>query len=153
MRRNGVSDPSSTEVIADRNIRASRLKNHSALVVEKEAALQQAMLISLIGVGMDVKVAGSSEDAARILDHYSPDVLIVDFDYPEGHNARLIEIYRERLGRSDQPVIVTTMQRLAENWRRMCEPISVLYKPFDIRLLIKMLTSKLAEEVDRGDGE
>lgn len=146
-----MENSSSAEVIVDSGDQANWLKNHSVLVVERELALRNAMLISLVGLGLDARQAGSGEDAARILDHFTPDVLIVDFDYPEGRNARLIETYRQRLGECAQPVIVTTTQRLTESWRRMCEPISVLYKPFDIRLLIKILTSKLAGDVDRGE--
>jgi DNA-binding response OmpR family regulator len=128
--------------------RLRSVRNRTALIVERDRALRQVMLLSLIQLGLKVRDVGSYEDGERLLDQFMPDILIMDFDYPEGRNAQLIESYRERLADEVRPVIVTTTQRLKDSWRRQCEPISVLYKPFDVRLLVKKLVEELANRPD-----
>ncbi|MGD8554303.1 MAG: hypothetical protein PVJ32_02605 [Anaerolineales bacterium] len=115
------------------------IDRRSVLLIEHDLALRRAITVSLRALGHEVKDAESGDAGRLLLGHFAPDVLIVDFDYPEGRNASLIGSYRERIDPQDGFVIVTTTQRLTENWRQKHEPIKVLFKPFDMRLLIKML--------------
>jgi DNA-binding response OmpR family regulator len=118
---------------------------HSVLLVEHDLALRRAITASLRALGHEVKDAESGDAGKLLLGHFAPDVLIVDFDYPEGRNTHLIGSYRERINPQAGFVIVTTTQRLTEDWRQKHEPIKVLFKPFDMRLLIKMVKDHQTE--------
>jgi DNA-binding response OmpR family regulator len=124
---------------------ASGIDRRSVLLVEHDLALRRAITVSLRALGHEVNEAGSGAAGKLLLDHFAPDVLIVDFDYPEGRNASLIGSYRERINPESGFVIVTTTQRLTEDWRQKHEPIKVLFKPFDMRLLFKMLKDQEVE--------
>lgn len=117
----------------------------SILIVEKNLDLRRAMVLSLQALGLKVSEASSAAAAREILNQFAPDILIIDFDYPEGHNAAIIKTFRERRKPLPGSVIVTTTQRLTEDWRERSKPNNVLFKPFDMRHLYRILSQHLVE--------
>lgn len=115
----------------------------SVLVVEENPDLRRAIKLSLETLGMEVHEAATGSQAMSALAQNVPEFLIVEFDYPEGRNTDLIEHYRERDSSGRGSVIVTTTRRLEVGLRNQIEPIEVLFKPFDIRMLFKMLRRHL----------
>jgi DNA-binding response OmpR family regulator len=111
------------------------------------------MNASLTALGFKVRDAVSGEAGKQILETFKPDILIVEFDFPNGLNTSLIEDFRSLVNPQGGSVIVTTMQRLTERWRNRNDPINVLFKPFDMRLLFRMLKHNIEQEIQQGKGD
>jgi hypothetical protein len=63
---------------------------------------------------------------------------VLDLRYPIGKESDLIEIFRHR-GGEEKHVIVTTTDRPEDRWRKKYKPDTILYKPFDVRYLVKKI--------------
>jgi hypothetical protein len=73
------------------------------------------------------------------LEQKLPDVFVVDFDLRDGDPGRLIAAFRKFSKFNGGTVMVSTTNRLGDDWRRIYKPDSVIYKPFDIRYLIRLI--------------
>lgn len=116
----------------------------SVLLVEAHADLRRVMRACLEQLNIRVLEAGNVRSAKEILQAENPKALVVDYDFPELLNGEVIEAFRQ--GENGQPaIIVTTTQRISDDWREKYKPSAVVYKPFDIRLLLKTILSSIQE--------
>lgn len=111
------------------------------LIIEHDPALRKIMEISLEQAGVSVKSVSRYANAMQILQQEPPDVFVVDFDLRDGDPGRLITAYRQFSTNNNSAVMVSTSDRLEDEWRRKHKPDSVIYKPFDIRHLIRLISS------------
>jgi DNA-binding response OmpR family regulator len=125
-----------------------QLDNFTVLIVESEASLRRVISLSLKEIGMRVLEAPDMDDARGLIKTELPDLLILELDFPHGHNGKLIELFRRQKGENRGSVMVMTTQRFDEDWRRKHQPDVTLFKPFDIRLLCKFVSSLLGEDSD-----
>ncbi len=109
------------------------------LIIEHDPALRKIMEISLEQAGVRVEAVSRYANALQILQQEPPKVFIVDFDLRDGDPGRLITAYRQHPKGNDGTVMVSTAHRLEDEWRREHRPDSVIYKPFDIRYLIRKI--------------
>jgi two-component system phosphate regulon response regulator PhoB len=114
-------------------------KTFKVLLVESEANLRRVITASLEQLGLDVVEASDAKDAHRIIEDESPDLLIVELDFPHGHNGKLINAFRKSGVQEQQAVIVTTTDRPSKTWRQHYRPGATIYKPFDMRHLNRMV--------------
>jgi DNA-binding response OmpR family regulator len=92
---------------------------------------------------MHVIEASTVEQARTYLMERPPKVFILDLDYPEGKSSELIHIFREQSDGDQAVVLVITGERPKDNWRSQFKPDLILYKPLDVRYLIKKLKTCL----------
>ena len=109
------------------------------LIVEHDPELRKIMEISLKQVGVKVTSVSRYPNALKILEQKSPDIFVVDFDLRDGDPGRLIAAFRKNPKFNGGLVLVSTANRLEDDWRREHKPDSVIYKPFDIRYLIRLI--------------
>jgi len=110
------------------------------LIIEHDPELRKIMELSLEQTGAKVTGVGRFANALHILQEKPPDVFVVDFDLQDGDPGNLIDTFRECSSNHKSPVMVSTANRLEDEWRRKHKPDSVIYKPFDIRYLIRLVT-------------
>lgn len=112
----------------------------TVLLVEGDDGLRRILAASLEAIDVHVLQAVDVKRGWEMLIMSSPDVLVIERDFPFGNNGKLIDAYREH---THNPVVVTTTHRLDDIWRESYQPDATLYKPFDTRLLCKVITSLL----------
>ncbi len=120
------------------------LKSHPdqpyVLIIEHDPALRKIMELSLRQAGLEVRSISRYANALQILAQKIPDIFIVDFDLRDGDPGKLIAAYRRQSKLSGNSLVVSTAERLKDEWRRKHQPDAVLYKPFDIRHLIRLIS-------------
>jgi DNA-binding response OmpR family regulator len=111
------------------------------LIIEHDAALRKIMEISLEQVGVSVEAVSEYAYALEILQQDAPEVFILDIDLRDGVPEKLIAAYREHPNGRNGTVMISTANRLEDKWRREHRPDSVIYKPFDMRYLVRKIIS------------
>jgi DNA-binding response OmpR family regulator len=124
---------------------ARRNRQGSVLLVEPDAELMRAVSICLEENGWRILPAVDPDEACRILEQETPEILLMGMESLPDRQGRVIEKFRERQadGRRGS-VLVATNQRLEDTWRHKYHPDVVIFKPFDIRYLSRRI-SRLAE--------
>lgn len=118
------------------------MDNHdrtAILLVEKDNDLRRVISASLTQIGLRVLEASDDEEARQALDKDHVNILIVEHDWQYGKNSDVIEAFREQTSGEAGTVLVTTKDRLDDKWRQQHNPLTVLYKPFDIRYLCRLV--------------
>ena len=105
------------------------------LLLESEASLRKVIAASLQQSGLEIIQAASPDEAREQFSQNPAAVFVLELDHPAGENGQLIEDYREHNGHGS--VVLTTTERLQDEWRQRYQPEAVVYKPFDIRVLAK----------------
>ncbi|MGD2156924.1 MAG: response regulator [Anaerolineales bacterium] len=113
----------------------------TVLLLEQEDSLRRVIVLTLKQMGMKVLEASDAPSARKYLKNHNPDLFVLNFDHPSGKNGNLINLYREKTGVDQGGVLLTTTQRPDDNWRELYKPDIVVYKPFDIRYLVKRITT------------
>lgn len=115
------------------------------LILEHDPALRKVMEISLEQAGIRVAAVGMYANAVEILRQNVPDVFILDIDLPDGDLDKLMITYREHQYGKNGTVMISTVNRLEDKWRREHRPDSVIYKPFDMRYFVRKIISLVHE--------
>lgn len=121
----------------------------TVLLLESEASLRKVVAASLQQLGLRIVEANDAEDARRRLAEEDPDLFVLELDHPSGDNGELIEVYRQQS--DDGAVLLTTTERPQDEWRERYRPEAVVYKPFDVRLLLQRV-SGLIHDGSTADG-
>lgn len=108
------------------------------LLQEGDRDLRRVLTESLEQHGLQVSEATGEQHALAAMQQ-EPElaVLIVEFDLDGDSTERIIENFRAAA--DDGKVVVTTDDRLKDDWRRSVRPDAVIYKPFDTRYLIQSI--------------
>lgn len=123
----------------DGNSGISREDSPKVLIVEDEAALRETMYKRLKRRGLEVRTAGSGEEALDILSRDSFDVVILDIKMPGIDGIETLKRIRET--RPDYQVIILSGHASLDLARRIVElgAFDYLLKPFDFdELMIKI---------------
>jgi DNA-binding response OmpR family regulator len=115
------------------------------LILENDPALRKVMEISLEQVGVRVAAVGMHANVEEMLQQNLPEVFILDIDMPDGEPDKLMTAYREHQASKVGTVMISTVNRLEDNWRRKHRPDTVIYKPFDMRYLVRKILSLINE--------
>jgi two-component system OmpR family response regulator len=121
-------------------------RQSSLLLVETDAELRRAVTFCLKENGWRILPAGDLEEACRILERETPEILVLDMESPPDRQGMVIEKFREQQadGRRGS-VLIATDQRLEEAWRHKYQPDVVVFKPFDVRYLHRRILRLLQE--------
>jgi DNA-binding response OmpR family regulator len=109
------------------------------LIIEHDQELRKVMEVSLAQAGVKVKTVKGFANALQIMQIKSPDVFILDFNLQKADLGNLITAFRQNQKDNSGAVMISTANRLEDDWRRKYKPDSVIYKPFDIRYLIRLI--------------
>ena len=115
------------------------------LIIEHDPALRKVMEMSLEQAGVRVAAIGLYAIAVEILQQNVPEVFILDIDMSDGDPEEIMTIYREHQGGKKGTVMISTVNRLEDKWRREHRPDSVIYKPFDMRYFVRKILSLINE--------
>ena len=121
-------------------------KASTVLLVESDEGLRRVITASLERLGLRVIEADTPSTALRIITTMEIDLLIVEHDFPDGNNCKLITAFCQQNPKHHDAVVVTTTQRPSGEFRREVKPGATIYKPFDIRRLCKLINSIIASE-------
>jgi DNA-binding NtrC family response regulator len=111
----------------------------TVLLVERDKDLRRVISASLAQMDVNVLEARDDKEARQILEKDHVKILIVEHDWKHSKNTNVIEAYREQMKGEIGKVLVTTKDRLDDNWREQQNPLTVLYKPFDVRYLCRLI--------------
>jgi two-component system KDP operon response regulator KdpE len=114
-------------------------KNATVLLLEQEDSLRRVIVLTLKQLGIDVLEASDENSARKCLERKTPDLFIINLDSPTGKKGQLIKLFREKSGDEQGAVLLTTTQRPEDKWRQRFRPDVVIYKPFDIRYLMRRI--------------
>ncbi|MFN2235649.1 MAG: hypothetical protein ACK2U1_15590 [Anaerolineales bacterium] len=115
------------------------------LILEHDLALRKVMEISLEQAGVRVSAVGLHTSALEMLQQNAPEVFILDIDSRDGNPEKLLTAYRDHKNGRNGTVMISTVNRLEDKWRRKHRPDSVIYKPFDMRFFVKKILSLINE--------
>ena len=116
------------------------------LLLEGDTGLRKIISLALLQQGITVYAAPDPTKARRILGKETPDLFILELDNPEGNNGELIDLYRQNKNELDNTVLLLTTRRPSDIWRNRYQPDVVIYKPFDIRFLVRRVTDLIQKE-------
>lgn len=117
------------------------------LVVDDEPAICWGLREFLTDDGHEVSVAASAEEALRITDRTSPDVVVMDVRLPGMDGLTAIQHLRSRIG-SAPIVIITAFGTLDTAVRALHEgAFDYLTKPFDLDQASNVLKRALASRI------
>jgi CheY-like chemotaxis protein len=119
------------------------------LLIEPEAASPSRTLIE--GIGATCHRVCGIEQAEKILLHSAPDVVVVDYDLPDGTGIELIGLLRQNSNHRTTPIILLTGEIDPHELERavMMGIYAFLAKPFDHEEFRKLLGAAIAEEANR----
>lgn len=130
-------------------------RSPTVLLVEDDPAVARMLRIFLRASGFDIKDAALGAEALRVLEHESPDAVILDLMLPNGQGEAVLN----RLRRPDQHsapawVAISSLDRSEATTRYGALGYHFLGKPFDPRVLLAMLSPALPEghSRDRASG-
>ena len=118
------------------------------LVVEDEAALQEAIKVKLASEGFDYIPAKSGEEALTLLETVKPDIIWLDLLMPGMGGFAFLEKLREMPELKDLPVIIVSVSASPEKIKRAFELnvvdyiVKSQYKLGDIISRLKSFLSK-----------
>jgi len=88
------------------------------LYVEDEEMYQTLVRQILTEEGYAVEVAGTGAEAGRKLDHFKPDLLILDINLPDTDGYTLCQGLRREERWATLPILMLTVRRHPEEWRQ-----------------------------------
>jgi two-component system OmpR family response regulator len=107
---------------------------HKILYVEDDADIRKIVSMSLEMVGdYTVAACGSCADALKVVDDFSPDLLLLDVMMPEVDGPSTLRELRKRESASDAPAVFITAKVQAGDMARYRNlgVFDVIVKPFD----------------------
>lgn len=109
------------------------------LLVEREPELRKVIRILISQLGLDVLETDDPLEAELLLERHDPDMFLLEYVPPGQECGRLIEQFRSSNPGKKPGVILMAAQRPQDDWRNTFRPDLVVYKPFDVRYLIRQL--------------
>lgn len=109
------------------------------LVVDDDANLRESARDILEDAGHAVHVAGTLAEARQVLDQFGADVLLIDFNLPDGKGPELIP--HAKAGHPSIQVILMTGELPAATSADASQIKAVLTKPVDPAMLLTLLAA------------
>ncbi len=106
------------------------------LVADDDDDIRDFVCFALEQAGHEVRGAENGQAALAILEHYAPDVILLDMRMPIMDGWEFVRAYRSQPG-PHVPVIVLTAARDAKAWASEAGVEGYLAKPFELADLMK----------------
>ena len=127
----------------------------NVLVIEDDVSIQEVLRYSLVQAGFDVQLAGSAEEAQKLVSHILPDVVLVDLMLPGMSGSAFAKQLRQNPRTRDLPMIMVTA-RADESDRVAGLELGAddyLPKPFSPRELVARIRAVLRRRAPQHSGE
>jgi DNA-binding response OmpR family regulator len=110
------------------------------LIIEDDVPSGTALRAILSRMGMEVQLATTLAKAMSVIDHVSPDWIVLDLMLPDGDGEQVLRHVRSQMG-GHVRVCVTTASSDLSRLKRLTElrPDCVLPKPIDLDALLTQL--------------
>lgn len=125
---------------------------HSIVLLIEDGAGEDSSTRDLVQeLGATCHRVTSVEDAESVLEHSAPDVVIVDYDLPDGSGIDLIALLRQNTNHRGTPIILLTGEIDPHELERavMMGIYAFLAKPFNPDEFIKLVGAAIEEEANR----
>ena len=108
------------------------------LVAEDDSEIRQALIDMLEFSDYDVRTVSDGVEALAVLDHWRPDVIVLDMLMPEMDGPTFLAALQTR-GDADIPVLLLSAMRDLEEHAATLPVAGVVAKPFDVDELLVAL--------------
>ncbi len=107
------------------------------LVVEDEVTLRRIVARNLTSRGLEVREAGTAQEAVQAVSSNPPDLLLLDINLPDQTGW---EVLRELKRRGNAvPTIIISAVRVNQNRLDEFHPLAYLPKPFPLDALLRLV--------------
>lgn len=107
------------------------------LLVEDEPTLRRVIARNLASRGLEVREAGTAQEAVEAATTAHPDLLLLDINLPDQTGWDVLRELRRRS--SEVPTIILSAVRVSSNRLDEFHPIAYLPKPFPIDALLRLV--------------
>jgi DNA-binding response OmpR family regulator len=107
---------------------ANRLRG--VLIVDNDVSARGAIVRKLVGDGIRADIAQTASDAIRLLDESRYEVVLLDWQLPDGDGGRVISHLQHAGERPERIMVMTAESRLPRSVDRALVK-GVLFKPVD----------------------
>jgi CheY-like chemotaxis protein len=122
------------------------------MVVDDDSDTREMLRLMIGQLGAEVKACASSEEAMRVLNEWSPDVIVSDIEMPDEDGYELIRKVRgaetKRDGRKVPAVALTAYGRVEDRLRALAAGyqmhIAKPAEPVELAVIIAALASRRA---------
>lgn len=130
----------------------TRARQSIVLIVGQDSGDRCQSLVE--SIGSTCFRAASLAEASTALSQNSPDVVVVDFDLPDGNGIELITNLRQHKDHRNTPVILLTGDIHPAQLERavMAGLYAFLAKPFSSQEFVKLVNAAISESADRVTG-
>lgn len=109
------------------------------LVVDDDAGIRDVLVALLEDEGYEVRTANDGREGLAILEHWQPDLILLDLMMPH-MDGRAFRAAQRELGRALQvPVVVISAARNADQVRHELGSAACLPKPFQIENVVEVV--------------
>ena len=133
----GVGSALSIRNQSSNSTRSGQSKSKTILLLEQDQGLRKIISLTLHDQGMTVLAAPDPIGARNILREEKPDLFILEMDNMGETHGRLIDLYRQNGVKTQGAVLLMTTRRPSDAWRNLYQPDIVIYKPFDVRFMLR----------------
>ncbi len=125
------------------------MKKYKILAVEDEATTQ-ILLQRCLGLKYDLVIAANLERAKHILEHFKPDLVLLDIYFPDGNGFDFFEFLKQDISTQLIPVIFLTLESGTEIKVKSFSAGAYDYvtKPFDQSELIARIDAHCARSTE-----
>ena len=77
-------------------------------IIEDDLVISQMYRMKFEGAGLEVQMAGNGARGVELVEHFKPDIILLDLQMPEMDGVEALEIMRKKPWGKDIPVIILT---------------------------------------------
>jgi DNA-binding response OmpR family regulator len=107
------------------------------LIVEDDATQRDLLKRVFTHAGSTVRTASDGNEALRLLNDESPDLLVMDLMVPWVNGIEVLAAVRHHRSLATLPVLVTTGSATSAYDLRDFGPLRVLHKPFELSSVLR----------------
>jgi DNA-binding response OmpR family regulator len=105
-------------------------RHRGVLVIENDAVERGSIVRKLVGDGIRADIAISASDAIRLLDEAQYEVVLLDWQLPDGDGAQVVSHLQRTGTRQERVMVMTGGSRVPRSIDRAFVK-GVLFKPVD----------------------
>jgi DNA-binding response OmpR family regulator len=109
------------------------IRTRGVLIIDNDASIRGAIVRKLVGDGIHADIARTATDAIQMLDEAKYQVVLLDWQLPDGDGSRVVNHLRDAgAGRPERVMVMTSAEpKMLRNVDRSLVK-GVLFKPVDL---------------------